>query len=145
MTSFFHIGYPKAGSTTLQKCLWGKHSEIVNLGLFPTNNMGKDSSIEKKDIKQPIFINSKIREFYNYLILKDSLDFPKEKVKKLYSNICAEYKTSRKKLIFSHEGILSTRFSLPSIEEKLRRLSYIDANLKIILIIRKQDALLKSL
>lgn len=41
---YIHIGYAKAASSTLQKHLFDKHPKINNLGIYSTNNLGKDSS-----------------------------------------------------------------------------------------------------
>ena len=43
MRIFFHIGFPKAASTTLQKQLFANHPQLVNLGLYPTSNVGNDN------------------------------------------------------------------------------------------------------
>ena len=35
-TRYIHIGYPKTGSTTLQKAFFSKHPEIFHLGVPPS-------------------------------------------------------------------------------------------------------------
>ena len=46
---FFHVGFPKSASTTLQKQLFDKHSKINYLGVYPTGNVGQDSDESNTD------------------------------------------------------------------------------------------------
>ena len=145
MSIIFHIGYPKAGSTTLQKSLWARCSDIVNLGSFPLDNVGIDCVTNKLNPKQPINCDERIKQFYNSINMADSYDYKKRVTTNLFDQLLESYNTQGKSIIFSSEFIVSTRFSFPDIIEKTRRISDLGSNIKIIIVIRKQQDLLASL
>lgn len=78
-----HIGYPKAGSTTLQQNLFAQHSEIINLGLYPTANVGNPSSAnkvrEQQEFNVPYLKDGRIKSLYSELVQADGIVFDHQK------------------------------------------------------------------
>ena len=151
MSVYIHIGYPKAGSTTLQQNLFANHSEILNLGLYPTSNVGNTSHTYSKynNIEQniPYLTDAKIQKLYLELIQPDGVVYDEFKAKKLWADIKSDYpvSTSDISVILSHEGITSSRFANPELMEKARRIKYVFGEVKILIVIRAQQQMLKSL
>ena len=87
MSIIFHIGYPKAGSTTLQKSLWARCSDIVNLGSYPLENLGIDSVDNKLYERQPVNFDSRIKQFYNSINIPDSYDYKKSVTTDLFDQL----------------------------------------------------------
>ncbi|MEO1256342.1 MAG: hypothetical protein AAFY41_15845 [Bacteroidota bacterium] len=144
MTVVFHVGFPKAASTTLQKSLFAKHSEIVNLGIYPTGNIGKDSK-DTEPTNAPILQDSRIKSLYQSLTNEDGVLFDGSATKQLLHTLVDEYKIDDSTIIFSSESVLSGRFSNPEIIEKARRTQVICPQAKILIVIRSQVDMLKAL
>ncbi|MGV2831690.1 sulfotransferase [Myxosarcina sp. GI1(2024)] len=139
---YIHIGYAKAASTTLQKHLFDKHPEINNLGIYPTNNLGKDSS--EINYKCAYFENESLRKFYHNLVMTDGIEYRR-------SNNIQLYKESIKPLfkletinLFSNERFTSVAFSHSDIKNKADRLKEIFPDAKIIIILRNQSNIIIS-
>ena len=73
----FHLGYPKAASTTLQKTLFDRHSQLVNLGLFPQANVGRDR-ISAESSEAPILHDKDLRRLHNLLMQSDGISYPED-------------------------------------------------------------------
>lgn len=144
MNIVFHVGFPKAASTTFQKGLFSKHSEIVNLGIYPTGNIGKDSR-EDIPVDMPFFKDLRIKKMYQSLTKEDGVNFDDDAAKKLFSSLIEDYGNNNSTIVFSNESILSARFSNPEIIEKARRIQIICPQAKILIIIRSQVDMLKAL
>lgn len=144
MNVVFHIGYPKAASTTLQKCLFKDHSEIINLGIYPTNNVGRDSNDTKLD-NVPILNDPRLASFHHSLTQLDGVLFEAGKVAEDWASLLANYSSDRPTIVASNEAILSPRFANQEIVEKARRIYKIYPNAKILIIIRSQVNMLTSL
>ena len=154
MQIFFHIGFPKAASTTLQKQLFANHPQLVNLGLYPTSNVGNDNFkfSGKENLNRINYLDDqRISRLYKLLVQPNGLEFECETVKSLwdqlrfhYSNTDVCFDTSSR-IVLSHEAVTSCRFAHPETKEKLRRLHDIFGEIKIILVIRNQVEMLKSL
>ncbi len=141
---YVHVGYPKAASTTLQKHLFNKHNEILNLGLYPMQNIGNDSNeIDSDTIYAK---DEKLREFYGLLTNAHSIErHSTEEVKEFFDRHIKQYiDHSDKKIIFSHERLTSAVFSSNNYSLKAKRLAEVLPNSKIIVIIRDQYSWLKS-
>lgn len=125
---FFHVGYPKAASSSLQLNLFPYHDEINNLsaqselfqGKSPLNSFYYNLKHLKPTLYEQIDHSS---IFYNYI-------FPNLEQKRIN--------------VFSEEGII-TDFS-KTVDQELRanRVKYYFPNAKIIIIIRQQAEFLRS-
>jgi len=142
---FIHIGYPKAASTTLQKQLFEKHPAILNLGVFPTGNIGNDT-INYSDSN--IFINDKELQRLHYNIsMLDDFQYDQLNMKNLYNSIYQKYVQDLKPkrvTIISNERFVSVNFSHNDIGAKAKRLSNLFPEARIIIVIRNQIDLLIS-
>lgn len=114
---YFHIGYPKCGSTSLQENLFSGHSEI--------NHFGKENTNFKY-----FYSKLKHRKYYDAEIRSDLI-----KSKLLFSKIN----------VFSDEG-LSNQFYSTVIDNYSKALKIKNnfPNAKIIIVIRNQADLLRS-
>lgn len=140
----FHFGYPKAGSTTLQKALFDRHSQLVNLGIFPKGNLGTDTLFSETS-KAPVLTDTRLRALHDMLVKEDGVSYQGKKAKELWGQVLDQYQVEGKTTIFSNEAFLSVRFSNPELLEKFRRVQSLCEQPKILIIIRSQLDLLKSL
>jgi hypothetical protein len=130
--TYFHIGYPKAGSTTLQKGLFSSHPDINYCGIY-TGNERKEA--EEENHERLIRLHK-----LHYLI---SIAGKKEYRHDEANKILSEY-SSKKKDVLSNERVLSVFNAYRDIERKLLRLKNLKRNVKIIIVIRNQLEILKS-
>jgi hypothetical protein len=132
---FVHVGYPKSASTTLQKHLFSKHEEIINLGVYPTKNIGIDSNSSPKNI--PYLDEPILRILHNDLVQMDSIEFH---CSGFYENLSRfmDGVDLSKKVVFSNEKLTSVFFSYRDNGVKARRLAKAFPDAKIIFIIRNQ-------
>ena len=137
---YFHIGYPKAASSTLQKYLFQKHSEIEFLGIYPKNNIGIDSDSQ---VHENLFLNDpKLREFHNALVFMDSVEYANFSFQPLRDHLDQLISKTKKKIVFSNERFSGVFYSLKDRGTKIRRIKDFFPEAKILLIIRNQlDAL----
>jgi hypothetical protein len=139
---FFHVGYPKAASTTLQKALFNNHKDILNLGIYPISNIGYDTDMDSDAI---ILNDDDLKNIYRLLANADSIEFNEEEVIQLIKKIIDKYSGKTDKVIlFSKESITSTFFAHPDIISKAERINKAFSDIKIIFIIRNQVDWIKS-
>ena len=137
----FHIGFPKSASTTLQKQLFDKHSQLNFLGVYPTKNIGNDTT-EVNSASHYLTSNA-LRKFHELLTNIEGIEFN-------YSSYNQEMKEvnmllSRSKInVFSNERFSSVLFAHKDRAEKARRIKKFFPNSKIIIIIRNQIDIIKS-
>ncbi len=131
-----HIGCAKAASTTLQKQLFDKHSEINNLGIYPTGNLGKDSNEINYDC--PYLKNEHLRRFYYNLVILDGIEYRVSDNFKLYKESIKPLIKTDPVNVFSNERFTSVLFSHDDIKSKADRLKEIFPNAKIIMVLRNQ-------
>ncbi|AKF24362.1 hypothetical protein YH65_02345 [Sulfurovum lithotrophicum] len=142
-----HIGYPKAASTTLQKHLFHKHSQLFNLGLYPGTNIGIDTeeaheaSLYEKD--------PYLRTFYDNLIQMDSIEYDYNDTTVLYSKSVRPYITDQervrdRKIVLSNERFASVFYAHKDNGVKAQRLHAFFPEAKIIIILRNQIEWLRS-
>lgn len=138
----------------LQKRLFALHPGLVNLGLYPSSNIGNDKvrPTEQENVdKIPYLCDSRIALLYKTLSQQGGLEFDSELAKRLWQQIANDYDVSKShggtssKFVLSHEAITSCRFAHPEMLEKARRLQYVFGRIKIILICRRQQEMLKAL
>lgn len=148
-----HVGYPKAGSSTLQKKLFSNHPDLINLGLYPTANIGNDGisgDVRSTVASQIPYISDKrIPLLYKQLAQSAGLKFEEEEAKKLWDSILNDHIYSEhdknNTVVVSHESLTSGRFSNPEIVEKARRVRSVFGDARILIMIRSQQEMLKSL
>jgi hypothetical protein len=125
----FHIGYPKAASSSLQLNLFPFHSEI--------KNFSKNSSLLK---------TSPFKEFYNNIKLKESYVSNNKNDNWQLLTYFKSHLDSQKINIFSDEGLVNQfHSSHVNMSLKAKRIQSYFPKAKIIIIIRKQSDLLRSL
>lgn len=136
MTKYIHIGFPKNFSTSLQRDYFSKHPEIYHLGIGLDSNLGYRDSIIEKTLE----VYLKTCKEYKYLEEKN-------KIITHFQNRLNSAKNHQKAIGVSAEH-LSFSFSYDSLSgpEKARRLFEIFGDdTKIIMIVRNQFDLIKSL
>lgn len=145
----FHLGYPKAGSTTLQRNVFLPSSKINYLGLNPRNSIAepKIASGGPLEIASLYNENPEVRELYDLLLNCSAIKFDYAKARMLWKTLLGKYGTGGWPLVFSHEGFLSARFQNPAIYEKLAILKELinDEDVRFLILIRNQSDLLQSL
>jgi len=134
MKLVYHLGYPRTGTTLLQKHLFKSHSEINYLG--PKYYDGDDSHLIKHtDINelQKIYIKNSDKKdsYFNDLKKTINLDLFSEKKLNIFSS--EKYLSFRK--YREHEGLIA-------LKELLEK--NFDLQLKIFYVVRNQYDLLKS-
>lgn len=133
-----HVGYPKAASTTLQKHLFNNHSEINNLGAYPTANLGQDS--DEIDYNCLFLRDNTLKNFYKSLVNLEESDSIKK-----YKNYVYSLLDNHKINIFSNERLIGGLLAdLKQQETKAILLNNMFPYAKICLIIRNQYKLIES-
>jgi len=136
MQKYIHIGYPKNFSTSLQRDYFSKHPEIYHLGIGINSNLGyKDSFIEKT--------------FEVYL--KTCKHYKYEEVEKgiiayfntIFSAVSNEYKAVG--VSSEHLSFAFSFDSLSAVEKAKRLLKIFGEDTKIVMLVRNQFDLIKSL
>lgn len=141
---YIHVGYPKSGSTTLQKQLFNKHTEINNLGLFPTDNVGRDS--DYIDYNSTYLSDANLRKFYNNLVMLEGIRYYNSGNKRLFNNKILNLIADGdgEITVFSNERFVSAFYSHDDLREKANRLKELFSDAKILFVIRNQTSLIKS-
>lgn len=137
-----HVGYPKAASTTLQKHLFSKHSEIEYYGNYPTNNPGVDSGTRNGNAR--FLVDRNLRQFYVELIKRDPLRYDHKRTEELLTSVIANAGASGRVPVMSHERFLSVLFWHHDLEEKARRLKALIPNARVLIVVRNQRDMVVS-
>lgn len=137
----FHIGFPKSASTTLQKQMFDKHSQINFMGIYPTGNIGQDT--DEKNIDTHYLKNESLKDLHNCLTNLEGIEYHFSDVVNYFDDI--QPLLSKNKLnIFSNERFASVLFAHKDRAEKARRIKQFFPDAKIIIIIRNQIDIIKS-
>jgi len=128
MSVFFHVGYPKCASTTLQRAYFQNHPQINYFGIR-AGNTGKCEQYEK------------ITKLHRLIARVGEGQFSVEQARGIATQLGIY---SSKKALLSNERVLSTFFSYPNIKNKALRLKKVFPNCKIIVLIRNQLSIIKS-
>lgn len=137
MVKYIHIGYPKNFSTSLQRDYFSKHPDFLHLGIGVGNNLGYHDSIVEKTLE----VYLKTCKYYKYKELEN-------KVKSHFQDLFKEASEKKINAIGVSAEHLGFGFSYDSIDgkEKANRLYDIfGSETKIIMIVRNQFDLIKSL
>ena len=138
---YIHIGYAKAASTTLQKHLFDKHSQINYLGIYPSGNLGKDSQDKQRSIQ----VNTpEFKKFHYNLVILDGLDYHSSQNLKLYKQSVQPLLKSDSVNVLSNERFTSVYFCHPDLKNKAERLKEVFPEGKIIIILRNQFEIIAS-
>ena len=141
MKVVIHIGFPKAGSSSLQKGL-SQCADLTFLGLYPTNNIAEvGGNVSKSEKQIPYLSDPRIAAFYRAFA---RADYSHEEQVQLYGEICVDYNDGCRVLFFSCEAFTSPMFSEVSPATKLKRLYACCSDAKFILIARNQADIIKS-
>lgn len=129
MHPVFHIGFPKAGSTYLQRQVFPHLPDYAYMGVHAF-------------VDEPDFYDL-LNRFHIQLFKTDGLNFDVQACAADKSKI--ERRADGKSPLFSYEYAVGVLFGYPDAVMKAQRLREIfGANLKIIMIVREQTAILKS-
>ncbi len=117
---YFHVGWQKAASTTLQFDLFAQHSQICNLG-------------------KP----NKSLDFYRYLLWTEVADYDVEKGREIWQQTIAPLAASGRRMLYSYENFAT----LPGVDRSLAalRVAEMFPQARAILVVRNQFTLLESL
>lgn len=137
MKTYLHIGYPKNFSTSLQRSYFSKNPDLYHLGIGVGSNIG---------YMDPLL--SAIFEVY----LKTSKSFKYLEVRNKLKAHIDEHKNKAQKLGKKAIGVSSEHFSFGftydsvDFSTKIKRFKDLfGTNIKVIMIVREQMAILKSL
>ena len=136
ITKYIHIGYPKNFSTSLQRDYFSKHPELFHLGIGIDSNLGYKDTLFEKTFE--VYLKS-CKEF-KYNEVKDDI---KTHFLSMFNKVENSYKaigvsSEHLSFAFTHDGL--------SASEKCKRLFDIfGEDSKIIMVIRNQMDLIKSL
>lgn len=139
--TFFHIGFPKAASTTLQKQLFDKHSELNFLGVYPTSNIGQDSNEKNKN--SLYFKSDTLKQFHNCLTNLEGVEYHFSNVMKYFEDI-QPLLSDVKRNIFSNERFTSVLFAHNDRAEKANRIKQLFPDTKIVIVLRNQIDIITS-
>jgi hypothetical protein len=135
MTKYIHIGFPKNFSTSLQRDYFAKHPDIYHLGIGIDSNLGYRDSIIEKTLE----VYLKTCKEYKYLEERN-------KIKVHFQNIFNSANSYKAIGISSEHLSFSFSYDSLSAPEKAKRLFEIfGKDTKIIMIVRNQFDLIKSL
>ena len=140
---FIHAGFPKAASTTLQRHLFNRHSEIQYLGLYPLRNIGIDTV--EDEVSAVYLQDEELRSFYNNIVDLDVIEYEASANKRLFESVTEKYIDSAGKcMVLSNEKLTSVFFAHCDNGVKAERLADLFPGAKVILVIRNQYDWLKS-
>lgn len=136
MNEFIHIGYPKNFSTTLQRDFFSKHEKIFYLGIGLETSLGYKTPIIEKAFE--LYLKS--AKYFKYCEFEEKLIQDLKRLReqaKTEGASCMVVSSEHLSFAFTHDSI--------DIREKFKRLKRVFNSPKIILIIRNQFDLIKSL
>lgn len=129
----FHVGFPKAGSTTLQRQVFPHLNGYTYYGMH--------RYADKKDDDRVTY--TKLKEFYDLLFKCDSVNFDAVKTHSILEWL--SNKAVNTMPLFSHEAGLGTIYSYPDVAVKAERLFKVfGPDLRVVIIVREQSAILAS-
>jgi hypothetical protein len=134
----FHVGLPKAGSTTLQWQVFPYLEGVTNLGLYPKNGPAPEAGVTV-----PCLVDKSVRRFYKEMFMRDGMTFDLERVKGLLADITANVGDTIP--VFSNERATGVMFCYPDAVAKAERLHKVfGSDLRIVIVIREQRAILAA-
>jgi hypothetical protein len=136
----FHIGLPKAASSTLQKHLFPYISDLNNFALYPTNNVSGSNRIPK-NVNSVYLKDTQLVEFYKSL--HNKFEVGSERLAEMWGSLFNTHALYSKTLL-SHEAMTSAFFSSIPVNDKLLRIKSLFPDVKICIVIRKQESWLHS-
>jgi hypothetical protein len=138
---FIHIGYPKAGSTALQRGFFGVHPQILHLGCG--NNAQKNYWDDHGYISREINLAVEIDLRY-----RNQLAYNKDEVKVIFEPFFKKAKDERKyfALGLSNENFcFNWHIGIDTVEKARRLYDIFGEDTQIILVVRNQKEMIESL
>lgn len=138
----FHVGFPKAGSTTLQKLLFMRHPGLVYAGIYPESDLRSrnlSSHHENAGPNNQTTVNSLMAMLFK----TDGFSYDPEYARVLAAQVLSQRKDGRP-LRFSSEAATGCLHSFPDVIAKARRLKEVFGSLRVVIVIREQIAIIKS-
>lgn len=132
---YFHIGLPKAASTTLQLHLFPALEGFDYLGLCPTGNIVPNQ--QQVDEDSAYLSDDRLRDLYFDMIKQDVLQYDEAQQRSRLADIVTDRPADRIRF-FSHEAFTSAIFSHPDIGLKLSRIKSLLPDARVILLLRNQ-------
>ncbi len=139
---YFHLGYPKSASTTLQRCLFDRHNEVNYFGTIPTKNVGYDSPIQNRESRY--LQNESLHRLHRSLTREDEESFSGSDVKEQFQMQIEPFLETNQVNLLSNERFLSVFFSYPNLEAKAHRLKCLVPNAQVLIVIRNQVDIITS-
>jgi len=138
----FHIGYPKAASSTLQRCLFNLHDEINYFGTVPTGNVGRDTPLQSQESRY--LRDEQLQQFHRSLTQADDKTFSEADIEEQLQKLIAPLLETNEVNLLSNERFLSVFFSYPNLEAKAERLRRLVPHAQVLIVIRNQIDLITS-
>jgi hypothetical protein len=138
----FHLGYPKSGSTTLQRCLFDLHDEVNYFGIVPTSNVGRDTPLRNHDSR--FLQDERLQQLHRSLTQKNRDEFSQTDVEALFEKQVQPFLESGRMNVLSNERFLSVFFAYPNLVAKARRLKCLVPDAHILIVIRNQVDIITS-
>jgi hypothetical protein len=141
--NLFHLGFPKCGSTTLQKSVFPYLSDYLYVGLSEDLNVGIDT--KKSSPENPYNNDPTLRLFYSYILDEEFSKDNCEKIDTVIRDLELKYGKNKKHLLFSHEAMLSNRLTLNGLLDKIDILEKISLDADFLVVTRSIVNISKSL
>ena len=137
-TPVFHVGFPKAGSTTLQWQVFPYLADVAYLGLYPKNGPELEAGVTV-----PCLVNKSVRRFYREMFMRDGMSFDLEKAQDLLRDMTTGI--GDKVPVFSNERAIGVLRSYPDAVVKAERLhSVFGSKMRAVIVVREQRAILAA-
>ncbi len=137
-----HLGYPKSGSSTLQRCLFDLHDGVNYFGIVPTGNIGRDTPLQNHHSRY--LQDESLQQLHRSLTQKDKNAFSESEVEAQFQERIRPFLETDQVNLLSNERFLSVFFSYPNLKVKAHRLKRLVPDAQILIVIRNQVDIITS-